>query len=459
MRMTGLELQRATRGAWQKGIPESINGISTDSRKFVEGHAFLALRGPSFDGHRFAKQLVTRASAMIGDAQGMRLWEEFETPQLQVEDTLAALGDIANAWRNRLKKTTVIAITGSYGKTTIRSMLAHTFISLNRNIAATDANLNNLIGVPATLLGIDESAEIALIECGISEEGEMQRLSEIVQPDVAVITGLAPAHSSSLGGMKGVASEKAALLRHLLPQGWCVLGEGVAKQMGQYDQTISHDVIDMDRSGVETVQWSLTGRHLTLSYRGESAELELPLPARHWAANMALSATIALRYFSQQSAEARPSFSKLIASLAKWKPVEGRMHIISGINGATIMDDSYNANPVSMQAALDTLAELSGRHIAIIGDMAELDDPGHAHRSLNLSDIDMLILVGNEMKAVKQEHPDAIWFATTDEAAAWTEKNLGQFNSSDHILIKASRSMQLDRIVRTMANREDIHAL
>jgi UDP-N-acetylmuramoyl-tripeptide--D-alanyl-D-alanine ligase len=95
----------------------------------------------------------------------------------------------------------------------------------------------------------------------------------------------------------------------------------------------------------------------------------------------------------------------------------------------------------------------------MIGDMAELDDPGHAHRSLNLSDIDMLILIGSEMKAVKQEHPDAIWFATTDEAVAWTEKNLRQFNSSDHILIKASRSMQLDRIVRTMVNREDIHAL
>ena len=459
MRMTGLELQRATRGAWQKGIPESINGISTDSRKFVEGHAFLALRGPSFDGHRFAEQLVTRASAMIGDVQGMRLWEGFETPQLQVEDTLAALGDIANAWRNRLNQTTVIAITGSYGKTTIRSMLAHIFTSLNRSTAATHANLNNLIGVPTTLLGIDKSTEIALIECGISEEGEMQRLSEIVQPDVAVITGLAPAHSSGLGGMKGVASEKTDLLRHLHPQGWCVLGEGVAKQLSQYDQTISHDAIDMDQSDAETVQWNLTGKHLILNYREESAELELPLPAHHWAANMALSATIALRYFNQQRVGARPSFSKLVASLSEWQPVEGRMDIFSGINGATIMDDSYNANPVSMQAALDTLARLSGRSIAFIGDMTELDDPGHIHRSLNLSGIDMLILIGNEMKVARDDYPDAIWFATTDEAVAWTEKNLEQFNSNDHILIKASRSMQLDRIVHTLVNREDVHAL
>ncbi len=459
MRMTGLELQRATRGAWQKGIPESINGISTDSRKFVEGHAFLALRGPSFDGHRFAEKLATRASAMIGDAQGMRLWEAFETPQLQVENTLAALGDIANAWRNRLNQTTVIAITGSYGKTTIRSMLAHIFTSLNRSTAATHANLNNLIGVPTTLLGIDKSTEIALIECGISEEGEMRRLSEIVQPDVAVITGLAPAHSSGLGGMKGVASEKTDLLRHLLPQGWCVLGEGVAKQLSQHDQTISRDAIDMDQSDAETVQWKLTGKRLMLSYREESAELELPLPARHWAANMALSATIALHYFNQQKVGAMPSFSKLVASLSTWQPVEGRMQIISGINGATIMDDSYNANPVSMQAALDTLVRLSGRSVAFIGDMTELDNPGHTHRSLNLSGIDMLILIGNEMKVVRNDHPDAIWFATTDEAMAWTEKNLKKFNSNDHILIKASRSMHLDRIVRAMTNREDLHAL
>ncbi len=135
------------------------------------------------------------------------------------------------------------------------------------------------------------------------------------------------------------------------------------------------------------------------------------------------------------------------------------MDIISGINGATIIDDSYNANPVSMQAALDTLARLSGRSIAFIGDMAELDDPGHIHRSLNLSGIDMLILIGNEMKVARDDYPDAIWFATTDEAVAWTEKNLEQFNSNDHILIKASRSMQLDRIVRTLVNREDAHAL
>jgi len=459
MRMTGLELQRATRGAWQKGIPESIGGISTDSRNFVEGHAFLALRGPSFDGHRFAEQIITRASAMIGDAQGMRLWESFETPQLQVEDTLAALGDIANAWRNRLNQTTVIAITGSYGKTTVRSMLAHIFTSLNRNTAATHANLNNLIGVPTTLLGIDTSTEIALIECGISEEGEMQRLSEIVQPDVAVITGLASAHSLGLGGMKGVAREKTDLLTHLLPQGWCVLGEGVAKQLSQHDQAISHDAIDMDQGDGEAAQWSLAGKRLTLSHKGESAELELPLPAHHWAANMALSVTIALRYFNQQKTGAKPLFSELAASLSNWQPVEGRMHIASGINGATIMDDSYNANPVSMQAALDTLAKLSGRHIAIIGDMAELDEPGHAHRSLNLSGIDMLILVGSEMKAVKLDNPNAIWFATTNEAVVWTEENLEQFNSADHILIKASRSMQLDRIVRAMVNREGIHAL
>ncbi len=459
MRMTGLELERATRGAWQKGIPESISGISSDSRRFVEGHAFLALRGPNFDGHRFAEQIVTRASAMIGDAEGMQLWERFETPQLQVEDTLVALGDIANAWRNRLNRTTVIAITGSYGKTTIRSMLAHLFTSLNRNTAATHANLNNLIGVPTTLLGVDESTEIALIECGISEEGEMRRLSEIVQPDIAVITGLAPAHSSGLGGMKGVAREKTDLLTHLLPQGWCLLGEGVAKQLSEHNQTISHDLIDMDQHGDQTVQWKLTGNILTLSYRGESSELELPLPARHWAANMALSATIALRYFNQQKTGKKPLFSDLVGALASWQPVEGRMHIVTGINGATIMDDSYNANPVSMQAALDTLTRLPGRHIAFIGDMAELDDPENAHRALNLSNIDRLILIGSEIRVAMDANPDAIWFATTDEAVAWCEANMDSFNRDDHILIKASRSMHLDRIVRAVINREGIHAL
>ncbi|MBL4760255.1 MAG: UDP-N-acetylmuramoyl-tripeptide--D-alanyl-D-alanine ligase, partial [Mariprofundaceae bacterium] len=205
MYLSGLDIQHATRGQWFNQTPSQIEHIQieriqTDSRHFEQGDAFLALRGPSFDGHAFAPQVADKASALIGDQQGIQPWSDLKTPQLEVADTLLALGDIAHAWRKKLSNTTIIAITGSYGKTTIRSMLMHVFNALSIKTTATHANLNNLIGVPMTLLNIAKDTEVALIECGISEVGEMQRLSEIVQPDIAILTGITNAHAEGLGG-------------------------------------------------------------------------------------------------------------------------------------------------------------------------------------------------------------------------------------------------------------------
>jgi len=461
MRLNGTELMQATGGDWRNDMPDSITGISTDTRRFIDGHAFLALRGPNFDGHRFAESVASRAGALIGDREGVKLWDNLGTPQLEVEDTLAALGDIANAWRHRLPRTTVIAVTGSYGKTTVRDMLAHLFKSLGVRTVATHANLNNLIGVPTTLLGIDEATEVAVIECGISEKGEMERLSRIVQPDIAIITGISAAHSAGLGGVEGVAREKSELAAHLLPHGWCLFGPGVASQL--QEPAIAHTCIDMDGPDEDIVHWQMHGRKLQLFAAGEAAELELPLPARHWAANMALAATTALKYFNRQDSDAAgrksPTLQEIADLFAGWQAVSGRMEELRGITGATIIDDSYNANPVSMQAALDTLAQMPGRRIAIIGDMAELEKPAEAHTGLNVSDIDMLILVGPEMKALKDLHPEALWFASTDEALAWIHANMERFDDNDCVLIKASRSMQLDRIARAMAGEETTHAL
>jgi len=457
MRLSGSELKQATGGSWHNGMPETITGISTDTRKFIEGNAFLALRGPNFDGHLFAEKVAAEARALIGDPQGARLWDNLDTPQLRVEDTTAALGDIANAWRNRLSQTTVIAITGSYGKTTVRSMLAHLFTSLNIETAATHANLNNLIGVPTTLLGIDQSAEVALIECGISEPGEMERLSQIVQPDVAVFTGISSAHSSGLGGIQGVAREKSKLVSHLLPQGWCAFGEGVAEKLKS--EAIPHSRIEMDSNDAGIVHWRLEGRELALFTDSEEAQLTLPLPAAHWAADMALAATVVLGYFGRQPGRRIPTLAEVAGALSGWQAVSGRMQTQQSAGGATIIDDSYNANPVSMQAALDTLAQMPGRKIAVIGDMAELEDAAAAHAGLKLDGIDLPVLVGERMQALSKTHAQALCFATTDEAAAWARSNRDTFTDGDTVLVKASRSMQLDRVVRALAGRETLHAL
>ncbi len=224
MRLSGIEIQQAVHGRWLGEVPDEINGLATDTRGFKSGQAFLALRGPNFDGHEFACSVADRAQALIGDAEGIRLWQNMETCKMEVSNTLQALGDIAHIWRMQLRQTIFIAISGSYGKTSLRSMLSHSFSSLGFNVAATRANLNNLVGVPQTLLGVTKDADIALIECGISEVGEMARLAAIVHPDIAILTGITNAHTEGLGGLSGVVHEKAILFEHLAEHGWCALG-------------------------------------------------------------------------------------------------------------------------------------------------------------------------------------------------------------------------------------------
>lgn len=458
MRMNGSELQQATRGTWHKGIPAMVQGIGTDSRNFEVGHAFLALRGPSFDGHVFADQVADKASALIGDAQGMALWQAFELPQLQVDDTLQALGDIATAWRARLADTTVFAITGSFGKTTVRSMLAHTFNALGVKAHATHANLNNLIGVPMTLLGTPEESEVALIECGISEKGEMMRLSEIVRPDVAIITGITSAHGEGLGGVHGVAGEKAKLLEHLHPQGWYALGYGVRAHLQALGQATSQASLNMDDNGENIVTWQLNGDVATFHRENEQVDLKLALPARHWVANMALTATTVLNYFRLNGRDI--ALSEAISALQSWMPVSGRLQQIGGIGGCTVLDDSYNANPVSMQAAIDTLAALSGNRIAILGDMGELgDESASAHAAIRLAGVDRALLIGEQMRRLADTHPQTEWFASTEAALAWIGDNSNMFDGDTYVLVKASRFMGLDRIVQALKKEEARHAL
>jgi len=439
MRLTGLELAQATSGKWHGGMPDMLDSIQTDSRNFKQGGGFLALRGPHFDGHGFATSLSDKAQALIGDEQGLKLWTSLAVPQLEVIDTQHALGDIAHAWRKKLTDTTIVAITGSYGKTTVRSMLEHAFSSLGFNVAATHANLNNLIGVPATLLSVAEHANIALIECGISEIGEMQRLAAIVAPDIAIITGITHAHAEGLGNIQGVAHEKAQLLKHLSPQGWYALGDGAVNILEEALEALPKNKLK------PSVTWAMNDCELTLKQANDTCSFELALPAQHWAANMALVASIALAY----AAERHISATLADLQLHTWQPVSGRMQMHTGHNACCILDDSYNANPVSMQAALNTLAAMPHHHIAILGDMAELgDDTNALHAQLDVTGIDVLILIGQHMQHLHKQHPASQWFNDVDQFLEAFD--CCGLTANDTVLIKASHSMGLERIVQSL---------
>jgi len=463
MRLSGAEIQSATNGTWYGVVPKMLTGICTDTRHFMAGNAFLALRGPNFDGHAFAVAVVDKAAALIGDVEGVASWDKLETSKLVVGDTLQALGDIAHAWRMQLTDTSVIAISGSYGKTSLRSMLETGFTALGFSVAATRANLNNLVGVPQTLLDVPTNADIAVIECGISECGEMSRLAAMVQPDIAVLTGITAAHSEGLGGLSGVVREKTLLLDRLNEGGWCALGKDVAALMGANhiampQQAISVDAAaDMENDAV--VGWQLDGCELSLNYQGSQSAVTLALPARHWAENFAFAASIILRFGRDRGQSL--TLADVAAALADWKPMAGRMHCCEGENGAVVLDDAYNANPVSMQAAIDTLRAMPGRKIAVLGDMAELGEASQAaHAGLNVDGLDVIYCIGAQMQALAEPpvetmvetRPESHWFATTDEGMAALAGNT--FAAGDTVLVKASRSMHLETVVALLCAGE-----
>ncbi|MDX8401474.1 MAG: UDP-N-acetylmuramoyl-tripeptide--D-alanyl-D-alanine ligase [Mariprofundaceae bacterium] len=449
--MSGMELARATGGVWHGEPPRRIDGVSTDSRHLRAGQAFVALRGPHFDGHRFAADIADRAAALIGDAKGLRGWEGLPAPKLEVADTLTALGDIARAWRDRLVHTRVVAISGSCGKTGLRSMLEHGLRRLGFHVAATRANLNNLIGVPLTLLDVPLDADIALIECGISERGEMARLAEIVVPDAVVLTALAEAHGEGLGDLTAIAREKSRLLAPLAARkGWAALGEGVARVMADAGIAVSGQVLSLDDMDLD---WSLDGRICVLRQGGALARFPLPLPARHWAHNLALATLVIERLCADLDRPA--NLTTIGRAMADWTPPAGRLYPQRLASGALLLDDSYNANPASMQAALDTLRALdtSGRRIAVLGDMAELGETADAaHRALDVAGIDTLWLVGPHMARLAATRPDARCFPDAEAAIrALPDLRLG---AGDAVLVKASRALQLDRVadaLRAMA--------
>lgn len=448
MRMTGIQLQQSTRGRWQGDVPALVEGVCTDSRTLHAGEAFLALRGPHFDGHTFGQSAAEQgAVALIGDRSGLQAWERISLPQLEVEDTLRALGDIASTWRGQLQLP-VVAITGSYGKTTVRSMLEHVFTALGNRVAATKRNDNNLIGVPQTLMAIEGSERVALVECGISVMGEMQRLADMVQPDVSVITGFTAAHGEGLGGLSGVVHEKARLLAATRPEGWCVLGAGVAEQLrseGLYPDALV--CLDMDDDAEDIVHWHMEGEALHLHLADEEVSLPLLLPASHWAADMALVATLACRLL-------QVDLEKVAHALACWQPVSGRMQPVAGVNGSRVLDDAYNANPASMGAALETLRRLPGRHFAVLGDMAELGDDAEAqHTGLNLSAIEHVVLVGPQMRSLSNRYEQAAW--VPDAADAIRVALAWPLAKGDTVLVKGSRSMGLDAVVLALTEVAD----
>lgn len=429
------------------GADVPIQGISTDSRTLQAGDLFIPLRGERFDGHDYLAQAVRHgAAACLSEEVVVGL----NIPVVQVRDTLLALGDLAAAVRSRFSAP-VIGITGTSGKTTTKEMLAAILSRTGPGLKSA-GNFNNLIGVPLTLFGLGREQQWAVIEMGMSARGEIARLAQIAAPQIGIITNVGAAHLEQLGGISGVARAKGELFIHLPAGGTAIVNADdpeicqlpLANGVRRLLFGIAPEA-QVRASQVRAVDGMV---NFLLHLPGTDVPVCLPLPGRHNVQN-ALAAAAAAWTLGVAATD-------IAAGLAEFKPCPGRMELMELPGDLVLLEDSYNANPLSMRAALDALYDLGrpGRRIAVLGDMLELGqaarDLHHEVGALVASRADWLFTLGDlagEIAAGAAAHglpaERIIAASTVDELLDHLQPLL---QSGDRLLIKGSRGMRMERV-------------
>jgi UDP-N-acetylmuramoyl-tripeptide--D-alanyl-D-alanine ligase len=428
------------------GADGTFGTVTTDSRALTAGSLFVAIPGDKYDGNDFVRDAHYKgaAGALVSKLADLPL------PQVEVRDTRRAFGALARAWRGGFA-IPVIAITGSSGKTTVKELVA-TVLGVSRSVCVTQGNLNNDIGVPLTLMRLNEEHDALVIELGANHAGEIDYLAGLAQPTVGVITNAAAAHLEGFGSLAGVAAAKGELLDHLPKAGTAVLNaddqfraDWVGRSPCELTVTFGF-APHADCTVVGDPEFDTAGADFTMRLPdGETADVRLPLLGRQNVAN-ALAAAAAAQAVGV-------STDDIVTGLGRASAVRGRLKSLAGVNGATIVDDSYNANPASVRAALDYLAVLGGTRILVLGDMAELGPTGQAlHREIGdyaRGRCDALFTVGALAgEAATAFGGGARAFANHEAARAALEPVLGP---SVTVLVKGSRVMGLDRLVKALA--------
>ena len=442
---------KAMNGALQ-GDNTSFAGVSTDSRKINRGELFIALRGDVFDGHGFIATAKERgAVAAVVDAAGAASLQECGLSLLAVADTRLALGALAAAWRSRFSLP-VIAVTGSNGKTTTKEMIASILKSAYGDaVLVTQGNFNNDIGLPLTLLNLDASHRAAIIEMGMNHPGEIAYLARITRPSVALVTNAQRAHLEGMGTIEMIATEKGSVFVELDPQGvavfladdqWAALWRKQCADRRIMNYSFEHPA-------------DVTGRYLThglenqleISVGGEQIEVSLALPGAHNARNALGAATVAV-------AAGIPLLA-VRDGLNTFEGIKGRLQRRPGLNGAVLLDDTYNANPDSVRAGIDVLAATVGKKVLVLGDMGEIGDmTGQFHDEVGgyakSQGIDLLLALG-ESSALAVHN-----FGSGGQHFKKVESLIDALSSEltpeTTVLIKGSRFMRMERVSDAVCN-------
>jgi UDP-N-acetylmuramoyl-tripeptide--D-alanyl-D-alanine ligase len=434
-----------------------FSGVSIDSRKIFPGEIFVAITGDNHDGHAFAPAVVDQgvAGLVISRSKAEQLpvadWKANDVACIAVADTTRALGDLA-AFNRRRAQASVVAITGSNGKTTTRRLT--TGILVRRyNTLATAGNFNNDIGLPLTLLGLTPDHQWAVVEIGTNNPGEIARLTEICSPDIGVLTNIGPAHLEGLGSLDGVKREKGDLIKGLGREGKAVLNADDPRVL-QLARETKHQVLLYGLSpaaGVRAEEIAEDAQTITfcLIYGQESVAVRLNSAGRFMISNALAAAAVG--YLLGLSA------ATVKAGLETFTPVAGRMAIFQIPNGVHIIDDTYNANPDSMKAALATLNSVrpTGRKIFVAGDMLELGAQApELHRQVGalaaLAKIDRLYASGEHAASVAagaQEEGMRPANTITGPREEIIEDLQGWLQPGDWVLVKGSRGMAMEKVV------------
>lgn len=434
-------------GGRAQGAEVLCESVSIDSRTLSPGALFVAIRGEHADGHAFLESAIARGAraALVERAT------PGSVPTIQVADTRKALAELAQAWRARFD-IPVVGVTGSNGKTTVKGMLASILGQMGPG-TATAGNLNNDLGVPLTLLRMQSGDRFAVVEMGMNHAGEIAVLTRWSRPTVAVITNAAAAHLEGLGSVAAVAQAKGEIFSGLAQSGTAVINaadpyQGLWRDLAAGRRIVTFGAAGADVSGNSEIQGSGQRIDITLSpaLGGGRVRAQLALLGRHNLAN-ALAATAA-------AVAAGATLEQVRAGLEVMRPVPGRLAPVQAAQGGLILDDTYNANPGSVRAAIEVLRAFPAPRILILGDMLELGSEsqeqhaavGHEARAAG---IEKLLAVGPAMAAaVAAFGSGGQHFADVDALAGALAAHAGEGVT---LLVKGSRGMRMERVVQRLA--------
>ena len=440
------------------GADVELKNIGTDSRNIVKNQLFIAIKGENFDGNTFAIEAIKQGAAavLVSDANTQA------RPALVVSDTRLALGALAKYWRDQFQ-TPLVAVTGSNGKTTVKEMIAAILKAANKNVLVTQGNLNNDIGMPMTLLNLQQKHDVAVIEMGMNHLGEIDYLTRIAQPNVAVINNAGTAHIGELGSRDNIAKAKGEIFAGLAADGIAVINvddnyasywKSLNKTLNNHRKIITFGLAKpadvsatfVEKDGINQVNLATPNGQVTFN---------LSVLGKHNISN-ALAAAAAAVALGVSNAD-------IASGLSNMQPVCGRLQRKAGFHGAQLIDDTYNANPDSMKAAIDVLAAQSiSQHLStifVMGDMAELGESApQMHVEIGAyakqKGIGQFFTFGDlSVKASDAYGVNAQHFSSIESLVESLKKQMKQGVS---VLVKGSRFMKMERLVDEISSKEKL---